>query len=82
MEYKRKSYIDRRKNRLDRRNRGLWHKIYYIPVAIVFAILQRRRSGQERRKPGERRADWIRISPWVSSYCPCPGSIWITNATI
>lgn len=75
MEYKRESYVDRRKNRFDRRKRGLWHKVYYSPIALLFTILQRQRSGQERRKPGEHRAEWIRISPWVSQYFPGPRAV-------
>ena len=70
MKCNRKSYIDRRKNRFDRRNRGLWHKVYYIPVAILFTILQKPRSGHERREQGECREDWVRVSPWVSQHFP------------
>lgn len=50
-------YVDRRKNRLDRRKRN-W---------LIFNF---RRSGDERRVLGEQRRDWIRFCPWCSIYAP------------
>jgi len=62
-----RQYVDRRKNRMDRRwQRSFWGWLFWLAVKGNMI----RRSKEDRRQCGERRRDWLRVGPYVSFYSP------------
>ena len=69
-------YVDRRKQVFDRRKRSNWFlsvvRCWWLG-SLDRVVLGKSRKGEERRQVGERREDWIRYSPYCSTYCPVRG---------
>ena len=69
-------YVDRRKQVFDRRKSSNWFlsviKGWWLG-SLDRIVLGRGRKGKERRQIGERRNDWIRYSPYCSTYGPVRG---------
>jgi len=69
-------YVDRRKQVFDRRKSSNWFlsviKGWWLG-SLDRIVLGKSRKGKERRYIGERRNDWIRYSPYCSTYCPVRG---------
>ena len=62
-----RKYIDRRKKRFDRRDSG--SRLFPILGRLARGALREQRK-EARRINGERRKDWVRLTPGRSFYSP------------